>query len=349
MKGGGTATGGGSSVNTFKGNSSHLINKQAELSYRKSMDPYARLWRGKTHDLYGNKVGFGKGTRVGFKGGFGFSPMGGMVGGMLGSAASMGLHSLAGNEVGGWNSVARAGADIAQYAGMGAMFGPYGILAGAVIGAVAGGIRERRAVAKKNKLEDLANMGIYLNGDYSPEQLKQILKGASAIPLNSKLHKKLVANGDWDMLKTQLMADGGLIVGKSHAEGGVGVKNSNIEVEGGEFVVNKDATSKNIDTLEAVNNGAIIKPVDKKDYGMEIYRVNDLYEKFNQGPSSVELGPLNIDGTIKLDLGNQQAKVDSRELLNNPEFVRGMTDVLTKQINLVENKRFKKDSYFRKL
>ena len=330
-------------------NSSHLINKQAELSYRKSMDPYARMWRGKTHDLYGNKVGFGKGTGVGFKGGFGFSPMGGMIGGMIGSAASMGLHNLAGNEIGGTSSWLRAGADIAQYAGMGAMFGPYGILAGAAIGAVVGGIREGRAVAKKNRLEHLANMGVYLNGDYSPEQLKEILKGASAIPLNSKLHKKLVANGDWDMLKTQLMADGGLIVGKSHAAGGVGVKDSNIEVEGGEFVVNKDATSKNIDGLKAVNNGATIKPTNSNEYSMPIYRIDDLYNKYYQGSSSVELGPLSVDGTIKLDLGNQQAKIDSRELLNNPEFVRGMTDVVTKQINLVENRRFKKDSYFRRM
>ncbi len=335
------------------------IAKTNELAYRKSMDPWGRWWRGKTHDLQGNKVGFGKGTGNGFKGGLGFSPMGGMIGGMAGSAISMGLHSLAGNEIGGASSWLRAGADVAQYAGMGAMFGPWGALGGAVLGALIGGGREIRATIKQNHLRDLAAKGIYLNGDYGPGELGKIKEGSSAISINSKLYNKLKANGDLaaaGFYGGATMANGGIITdlrnggiaqGKSHAEGGIKVKGSQIEVEGGEAVINKNATERNTGVINAMNNGATIKPINTLS-ATEISRgsnINNIY----QGPSKLDISPLNIDGTIKLDLGNQRANIDSKELMNNPEFVRSMTDVITKQINLVDNKRFSRDSYFRKM
>ena len=288
-----------------------------------------------------------------------FSPVGGMIGSMAGSAISMGLHSLAGNEIGGASSWLRAGADVAQYAGMGAMFGPWGALAGAVIGGLIGGVRETRAVAKQNHLRDLAAKGIYLNGDYGPMELRNIKEGPSAISINSKLYNKLKANGDLaaaGFYGGVIMANGGIITdlknggiaqGKSHVEGGIKVKGSQIEVEGGEAVINKNATERNTGVINAMNNGATIKPI-KTLSATEISRgsnINNIY----QGPSKLDISPLNIGGTIKLDLGNQRANIDSKELMNNPEFVRSMTDVITKQINLVDNKRFSRDSYFRKM
>lgn len=49
------------------------------------------------------------------------------------------------------------------------------------------------------------------------------------------------------------LADGGLLQGKSHSQGGIPVGNTGIEVEGGEFVVSKRATAKYLPLLDAIN------------------------------------------------------------------------------------------------
>tara|TARA_R110002153_G_scaffold63898_1_gene171231 strand:+ start:1890 stop:5324 length:3435 start_codon:yes stop_codon:yes gene_type:complete len=51
--------------------------------------------------------------------------------------------------------------------------------------------------------------------------------------------------------------DGGLVYGASHADGGIPFSvrgNRGYEMEGGEFIVNKDATSKNLDLLKKINS-----------------------------------------------------------------------------------------------
>ena len=48
-------------------------------------------------------------------------------------------------------------------------------------------------------------------------------------------------------------ADGGLLVGKSHAQGGIPVGNTGIEVEGSEYVVSKKNTAKYLDVLTKIN------------------------------------------------------------------------------------------------
>lgn len=50
------------------------------------------------------------------------------------------------------------------------------------------------------------------------------------------------------------MADGGLIVGPSHAQGGARIHGTNIEVEGGEFVVNKASTAANSSLIHFIND-----------------------------------------------------------------------------------------------
>lgn len=50
------------------------------------------------------------------------------------------------------------------------------------------------------------------------------------------------------------MEDGGLLNGPSHSNGGMRIHGTNIEVEGGEFVVNKISTSKNQRLIEYINN-----------------------------------------------------------------------------------------------
>ncbi len=50
------------------------------------------------------------------------------------------------------------------------------------------------------------------------------------------------------------MADGGLIEGPSHAQGGARILGTNIEVEGGEFVVNKASTAANSSLVRFIND-----------------------------------------------------------------------------------------------
>lgn len=52
----------------------------------------------------------------------------------------------------------------------------------------------------------------------------------------------------------QKFADGGVIQGKSHSQGGVKVLNGQAEVEGGEYITNKVTTSKNVDVLTFINS-----------------------------------------------------------------------------------------------
>lgn len=49
------------------------------------------------------------------------------------------------------------------------------------------------------------------------------------------------------------LADGGLLKGASHSQGGMRILGSNIEVEGGEYVVNKRSTKKYLPLLEQIN------------------------------------------------------------------------------------------------
>ena len=52
------------------------------------------------------------------------------------------------------------------------------------------------------------------------------------------------------------LEDGGLIKGPSHSQGGARIEGTNIEVEGGEMVVNKRSTAANMGLLTAINDAA---------------------------------------------------------------------------------------------
>lgn len=63
------------------------------------------------------------------------------------------------------------------------------------------------------------------------------------------------------------LADGGLLIGPSHSQGGMRVQGTNIEVEGGEYVINKRSTRKYLPLLEQINaegrSGSTFKPISK--------------------------------------------------------------------------------------
>jgi DNA repair exonuclease SbcCD ATPase subunit len=56
------------------------------------------------------------------------------------------------------------------------------------------------------------------------------------------------------LIKSQKYANGGIIQGRSHSQGGIKVLGGRAEVEGGEFITNKQSTSANLDILEFINS-----------------------------------------------------------------------------------------------
>ncbi|SBW07166.1 hypothetical protein [uncultured Dysgonomonas sp.] len=50
------------------------------------------------------------------------------------------------------------------------------------------------------------------------------------------------------------MENGGLLNGKRHTQGGMRIEGTNIEVEGGEYVINRESTSKNLGLVRYINS-----------------------------------------------------------------------------------------------
>lgn len=108
-------------------------------------------------------------------------------------------------------------------------------------------------------------------------------------------------------------ADGGLLTGKSHSQGGIKVGNTGIEVEGGEFVTNKITTRQNLPLLEYINSKK--KPLTREDIinyydGKERpFITKSITNKFAQG------GELPVMQDIDVrDLVNYTPQTDDRPI-----------------------------------
>ena len=78
------------------------------------------------------------------------------------------------------------------------------------------------------------------------------------------------------VIRSQKYADGGVIQGSSHSQGGVKVLGGQAEVEGGEYITNKVTTSKNVDVLTFINSKK--KKLDLSDF-VEFYSTSKSYTK----------------------------------------------------------------------
>lgn len=155
--------------------------------------------------------------------------------------------------------------------------------------------------------------------------------------------------------KVEQKANGGMLVGPSHRQGGMPILGSNIEVEGGEMVVNKRSSAKYRGTLEAINrdkfekggtilvNGGVIKPRLMETGGkVEVaptkntLSVPQTTEKQGQTQRlSVEPIKMDISGKITLDGGSVMGIDITDSLLKDTNFIRKITRLIEKQI--VEN------------
>lgn len=138
--------------------------------------------------------------------------------------------------------------------------------------------------------------------------------------------------------------NGGYLNGPSHANGGMPILGSNIDVEGGEFVVNKKSTAKHRGLLESINreqycNGGIIKPIQMKTGGfIQVSSNPNSNSMLNRGTNTLKMEPININfnGSIKLEGGNGMGVDITSELLKSPVFIRKITKLIEKQIGINE-------------
>lgn len=284
-----------------------------------------------------------------------------------GRTAGSAIGTLAGGLAAGAALGGTLGAGIGAIPG--ALIGMAAAALGGGVGTWAGGgfAKQKRRARKAEEF----GLGGMLSGDYSVSQLRKISQGK--VKAGSKLEQKLKANNDLDTAKDikqireqqanidkqvvsaksveittndniatgkSNMANGGMLNGPSHAQGGMPILGSNIEVEGGEFVVNKNSAKKFHNTLNAINsmgNGGIIKPRKMETGGSII--INQTGGKLGGqsfGADKITVDPINVNvsGSIKLEGANGQKAELTADLLKNPQFISEITKLITKQMNI---------------
>lgn len=114
-------------------------------------------------------------------------------------------------------------------------------------------------IAKKEKQQkkaDLTSSIAQANANVASAIIQAL--DAAPPPFNFALAALVGAAGaiQIGMMTKQLtkLEDGGIINGPSHANGGARIQGTNIEVEGGEYVVNKTSTAANTKLIEFINN-----------------------------------------------------------------------------------------------
>ena len=130
----------------------------------------------------------------------------------------------------------------------------------------------------------------------------------------------------------QYMKDGGLLQGKSHAQGGIPVGNTGIEVEGNEYVVNKNTTMKNLPLLEYINSQR--RPITKEDLvnfyddkkGRSLVNRNITNRYADGGQLQAQQNPLNNADLRRLI--NYQQEEDNRQIVVSVvDIVNAMDDL----------------------
>lgn len=130
----------------------------------------------------------------------------------------------------------------------------------------------------------------------------------------------------------QYMKDGGLLQGKSHAQGGIPVGNTGIEVEGDEFVTNKVTTRHNLPLLEYINSQR--RPLTREDLvnfyddkkGRSLVNRNVTNRYADGGQLQAQQNPLNNADLRRLI--NYQQEEDTRPIVVSVVDIVNATDDL---------------------
>ena len=132
-------------------------------------------------------------------------------------------------------------------------------------------------------------------------------------------------------ISKQKYANGGLLYGRRHSEGGIPVGNTGIEVEGGEYVINRKSTEMNAPLIDYINSSR--RTLTKKD-------LVDFYDD-GKGNGFVN-SPVRKMYAEGGELSNSLSDLDIRSLINAPivqdnrPIVVSVVDINNAQDNLRE-------------
>lgn len=134
-------------------------------------------------------------------------------------------------------------------------------------------------------------------------------------------------------IKKQKYADGGLLNGKSHKQGGIPVGNTGIEVEGNEYVVNKKSTVKNLPLIEYINSNRRTLTRDDLvtffDNGKQSLVNKKVRAKYADGGQLPEIGEIDVKSLINYEPepDNRPIVVSVVDIINATENVRNVQSV----------------------
>ncbi len=241
-----------------------------------------------------------------------------------------------------------------------------GVIGGAVGWLTGGGEAEesKKAEEEAKKAEEAAEFrrkmtdyfsirGVTLNTQYSDKELKEIAKGYKNMD-QTLYHNIKLMDPDlyYQIPPSKIMKNGGLLNGPSHTNGGIKVGNTGIEVEGGEYVVNKQSAMENYNLLEVINSyGSEHKLSDSNIVPTPIEKIlkTEVLNSNNKQHMDFDDLTINMGGGMEISLiGGNNQYIDSKELLNNPNFISGIRDKIIKQINFTTDKAFNKEKYYKK-
>lgn len=120
------------------------------------------------------------------------------------------------------------------------------------------------------------------------------------------------------------LADGGLLQGKSHEQGGIAVGNTGIEVEGGEYVVNKRSTKKYLPLLQAINEEGARKKTVANQLGKMANGGQLNYQRVSSNMDTVNTNKVIENSIQKIDMHPQVSVVDINRGQKNLTSVRQM-------------------------
>ena len=244
--------------------------------------------------------------------------------------------------------LASIGTEMAKWGGAGLILGPWGAAIGAGIGLIKG--INKAAKAKNEVIVDnqLKTLGVERKGDYRKGQLKKIDKALQTGELSDKMRRKLIQKGDLEIVKEIEKVKEQKEAKKKEKDEirKIKLKTANITI--GSANISGIDFSKGFDKRKRVTLG------DRIEKGVSIvkgYKENGLsgaweairgrrnHSEDNQ-KNSTNTGnrsfDININGSLKLTGDNGQSVDIIGELRKNPNLLRSLADMISKEIGIIE-------------
>lgn len=123
-------------------------------------------------------------------------------------------------------------------------------------------------------------------------------------------------------------AKGGLLEGPSHAQGGIPVGNTGIEVEGKEYVIRKKSTSPNIDILDYINKSE--RKLNLDDF-IQFYSSGNIKKTISSMSPRSKFADGGTIPTLRTDIDINDRLIDSFDRYSNRPVVVSVQDINSRQ------------------